>query len=346
MVRLRGHQRPGPRVEVTEPSEQVAEDLVDLLDRGHASLSGSADPAGSATVDASSATRAAEVAPSAPDPCRTDRSADAAVRAHLSRTRTSRTPTPAWCSIRPVRTRSAPGSRSGWWPRSTGPSRSTDAPGPLGGAADRVAFRRLRDACDAILVGAGTVRAEDYGPPRAPADRAAARAAAGLAPAPQLLVVTRSADLDPRRSAVHGAAGRGGPCAGRDHPTRRRQADAVEALASGGRGRDRRRRGGRLPPCCAGVASAGSARVLCEGGPALERGARWPPTWSTRCSSRSLRCSSAGTPAVGSSTDPTLAAPVRPRLVELREHEGELLLRYRTVRGRSTGRRVTGHGRC
>jgi riboflavin biosynthesis pyrimidine reductase len=54
--------------------------------------------------------------------------------------------------------------------------------GGLGGPADQHVFMTLRDLADTILVGAGTARAERYGPPRKPGQRIA--------------VVTRSAVLD------------------------------------------------------------------------------------------------------------------------------------------------------
>src|SRR5947199_10649134 len=38
--------------------------------------------------------------------------------------------------------------------------------GGLGGPADKLVFQAIRAVSDAILVGAGTVRAESYGPPR------------------------------------------------------------------------------------------------------------------------------------------------------------------------------------
>jgi len=59
--------------------------------------------------------------------------------------------------------------------------------GALGGPADRIVFGALRAVADAVLVGAGTVRAERYGPVRARGDRPPARVA----------VVTASGDLDP-----------------------------------------------------------------------------------------------------------------------------------------------------
>lgn len=69
--------------------------------------------------------------------------------------------------------------------------------GDLGGRADALAFRRLRDATDAILVGAATVRAEGYGPGTVDAVRRAARQERGLAPHPRIVVISARADLDP-----------------------------------------------------------------------------------------------------------------------------------------------------
>lgn len=66
--------------------------------------------------------------------------------------------------------------------------------GPLGGDGDRALFQALRDRCDVVLVGAGTARAENYGPP---SDRAAvARCDRGQAARPALAIVTRSGELD------------------------------------------------------------------------------------------------------------------------------------------------------
>jgi riboflavin biosynthesis pyrimidine reductase len=68
--------------------------------------------------------------------------------------------------------------------------------GALGGPADHDVFLVLRSLADVIVVGAGTVRAEGYGPVRLPEDRQAARLAAGLSPVPAIAVVTRSGRLD------------------------------------------------------------------------------------------------------------------------------------------------------
>lgn len=69
--------------------------------------------------------------------------------------------------------------------------------GGLADEADRAVFRALRAVPDAILAGAGTVRAERYGPPRTLAAAQRERTTAGQTPYPRLVVVTSRLDLDP-----------------------------------------------------------------------------------------------------------------------------------------------------
>jgi riboflavin biosynthesis pyrimidine reductase len=57
-------------------------------------------------------------------------------------------------------------------------------------------FSALRAVGDVVLAGAGTVRAEGYGPPRPSAATRAARRARGQAEAPRLAIATRRLDLD------------------------------------------------------------------------------------------------------------------------------------------------------
>jgi riboflavin biosynthesis pyrimidine reductase len=66
--------------------------------------------------------------------------------------------------------------------------------GGLGGAADRRLLSVLRALADVVIVGAGTVRVEGYGPVR-PRDWWGGLRE-GRAPAPPLAIVSRSLDLD------------------------------------------------------------------------------------------------------------------------------------------------------
>lgn len=68
--------------------------------------------------------------------------------------------------------------------------------GGLGSSADRRVFRAIRAVADVILVGAGTVRAEQYGAPGLPEPLQARRIERGQAPLPRVAVVSRSLDLD------------------------------------------------------------------------------------------------------------------------------------------------------
>jgi riboflavin biosynthesis pyrimidine reductase len=68
--------------------------------------------------------------------------------------------------------------------------------GGLGGPADKALFSVLRSAADVVLVGAGTLRAERYGPARVSDERRAERVARGLDPVPPIAVITASCRLD------------------------------------------------------------------------------------------------------------------------------------------------------
>ncbi len=67
----------------------------------------------------------------------------------------------------------------------------------LGDDDDRELFRAFRTAADVILVGAGTARAENYGPVRMSADRIERRRGLGLPDVPRIAVLTGRLDLEP-----------------------------------------------------------------------------------------------------------------------------------------------------
>jgi len=75
--------------------------------------------------------------------------------------------------------------------------------GGLGGPADLLALSRLRAANDVSLVGAATVRDEDYLPLTGTPERQADRTGRGLTAAPRLAIVTATANLDPTAKVFH-----------------------------------------------------------------------------------------------------------------------------------------------
>jgi riboflavin biosynthesis pyrimidine reductase len=125
---------------------------------------------------------------------------------------------------------------------------------------DSVAFRALRAVADAVLVGAGTVRKEDYGPVRLrPAGRAW-RAAHGRTRDVPLVVVSRRLDLDPAgRWAVRPLVV---TCESAPPERLAAVADVAEVLVHGDDEVD-------LPGAIAALHDRGLRALLCEGGPGL-----------------------------------------------------------------------------
>lgn len=133
--------------------------------------------------------------------------------------------------------------------------------GQLGGAGDGAAFRALRSACDVVLVGAGTVRAEDYGPPSADPRRVERRRRLGLADRPVLAVVTRSGDLDPSARLFSDPSYR--PLVLAPASAETGHLTGVADVATVGADEV------DLPEAVATAADRGGPRILCEGGPHL-----------------------------------------------------------------------------
>lgn len=194
----------------------------------------------------------------------------------------------------------------------------------LGGPADRAAFGALRAAADAVLVGAGTVRIEDYGPAAGPGGRRRRRVAKGLAPSPRLAIVSNRLELRPEARVF------GDPdhrplllTSARAVSARPEVAACGETVVCGDEAVD-------LPTALRELAARGLARVLCEGGPGLNA--------SLFAEDLVDDVFLTLTPVLVGGDAPRIVAPTRGhaprplRLVALREHDGELLLHYRVVR--------------
>lgn len=134
--------------------------------------------------------------------------------------------------------------------------------GALTGPADQRLLVLLRSLCDVLLVGAGTVRAEGYGPLRAQSALAEVRRAAGQAETPRLAVLTRNIELHLGSSAFTEAAARPIVITTESaDPARVREAEKVaDVLVAGERTVDLRLARELL-------VEAGLPRILSEGGP-------------------------------------------------------------------------------
>ncbi len=138
--------------------------------------------------------------------------------------------------------------------------------GGLGGPADHRVFLALRSLCDVVLVAAGTVRAEGYGPARLNEALVSSRREGGRAPTPRIAVVSRSLDLDWDASLFSDAASHARPmvvtCAAADPAALRRAGAVAEVVVAGDEAVN-------LPAALAELGARGVANVLAEGGPRL-----------------------------------------------------------------------------
>ena len=134
----------------------------------------------------------------------------------------------------------------------------------LGGPSDKLLLQVLRSLADVVLVGAGTARAEGYGPARPSAMLAGLRA--GRPATPPIAVVSASLSLDPESSLLTDAPAdaRTIVLTGRSAPAGRRAAIAAHAeviVADA----DKLTAGHAIGV----LARRGYTRILAEGGPRL-----------------------------------------------------------------------------
>jgi riboflavin biosynthesis pyrimidine reductase len=136
--------------------------------------------------------------------------------------------------------------------------------GGLGGPADRRVYLTLRALADVVLVGAGTVRAEGYGPPALPPELASARAELGLEGLPRVGVISRSLALDWSLPLFAAATTRPIVITAEAAPAeaRARAEELADVMVAGEREVD-------LGRALVALGRAGVHRVLAEGGPTL-----------------------------------------------------------------------------
>ncbi|BCJ35147.1 hypothetical protein Athai_26500 [Actinocatenispora thailandica] len=134
----------------------------------------------------------------------------------------------------------------------------------LSGAADKRVFGLVRMVCDAVMVGAGTLRHEGYGALRLDERRRSWRRAAGLPEYPPLVLVSSRLELDPGSAMFTDAPTRPVVLTHGGSPADRRRvlSQVADVLVHGDAELD-------LPAALAELAGRGLRQVLCEGGPHL-----------------------------------------------------------------------------
>ncbi len=191
----------------------------------------------------------------------------------------------------------------------------------LSNPADKAVFGLLRAHADAVMVGAGTLRHEGYGPVRTSADHLVRRHAAGIAEHPTLVVVSAALDLDPASRAFTEAPVRPVVLTHASAPPQQR--DALEAVA------DVVVCGDSVVDMVVGrteLNRRGLEQVLCEGGPHLFGALLAADLVDELCLTVSAVLTGAGAGRIVAGAGRSTPQPMR--LVHILESGDALLTRY------------------
>lgn len=194
----------------------------------------------------------------------------------------------------------------------------------LSNPVDQRVLQLLRVHADAVLVGAGTLRHEGYGPMRLKPDLVEQRRKRGLTEQPTLVAVSAGLDLDPSQRMFQDAPVR--PVVlthGASDPARREALAAVaDVLVTGESAVD-------LAVGRAELARRGLTRVLCEGGPHLFDSLLAAGVVDELCLTLSPLLTGAGAGRIVAG--PGISEPQPMRLVHLIESDSTLLTRYARI---------------
>jgi riboflavin biosynthesis pyrimidine reductase len=135
---------------------------------------------------------------------------------------------------------------------------------PISGPPDKYMFGFLRALADVVVVGAGTARAEGYGPGRSRAEFAHLRESAEQFDAPVMAVVTRTGELDPTSDLFTKARNRSivVTCSAAKADQLQALREVADVIVTGDETVD-------LVTGMSQLADRGLSRILCEGGPHL-----------------------------------------------------------------------------
>lgn len=196
----------------------------------------------------------------------------------------------------------------------------------LSGAADQRVFAALRALADVVVVGANTVKAENYGRARVSSPRRGRREARAQTPIPPIAVLTNRADLDPDARLFTEGEPRPLVCTCEAAPAVARDALAgrAEVVMCGAE---------RVDPGLAlgELRARGLDHVLCEGGPTIVSALLAGGHLDELCLTHSPVI--AGPGHLELTTGVSWPAAVATRLTHLVEGGGMLFGRYRVHRG-------------
>jgi riboflavin biosynthesis pyrimidine reductase len=193
--------------------------------------------------------------------------------------------------------------------------------GTLSGKADAALLHELRSLCDVLVVGAGTIRAEGYGPLRVSDEQQRRRVAAGQSPVPRLAVLTRSLDLDLDARVFTEASARPLVVTTARAPAELRQeaSTVADVVVAGEADVD-------LAGTVAELAGRGMPRILSEGGPHVLRSLYAADLVDELCLAMSPIVT--GGAATRITSGPLLAPPRPMRVGHVLEKDEFLFLRY------------------
>ncbi|MFM9628692.1 MULTISPECIES: pyrimidine reductase family protein [Streptomyces] len=194
---------------------------------------------------------------------------------------------------------------------------------PISSATDMRVFGTLRALADVVIVGAETVRQEQYRPARARAEFAERREAAGQGAAPAIAIVSASLDLDFSlplfTSPLVPTLILTGAAAAPDRVAAAEKAGARVVTAGDGMGVEPAR-------AVRALAGLGHTRLLTEGGPRLLGQLVAAGVLDELCLTVSPMLTAGGAQRIAGG--PAVAVPQRFALVSLLEEDGFLYSRY------------------
>ena len=188
--------------------------------------------------------------------------------------------------------------------------------GPIGNQADQDLFHALRTRVDAVMVGAGTLRAEKYGRLVRKPERREARIAAGLDPDPLAVIVSGRLDLPEDLPLLHEPEQRVLIATFSDAEL---PGPGIEYLRFNGGAVD-------IPRLLAILRGRGVRSVLCEGGPTLN--AELLRAGGVDELFHCIAPKLAGEPDAPTMVTGVLHEPVEMKLVRLLESDNHLFARF------------------